>query len=824
MIKFHVAFASGVSLLVLASFDAQAVESAAGESTASQGGGESTSLEEITVTARKRTERLMDVPVAATVFSEKDLQRYGTASLGTLSAQIPQVSISPSMGSSTGAVVTIRGLGSNANADQSIEQSVSFNIDNVSSARGRLVTEALFDLSDVEILKGPQALYFGKNSPGGVIIVSSKGPTDHLEGYAKAGYEFRTREYRIESAVGGPITETLGIRVALFRSDMYGGYVKNIAEPVAAADNPIAYERVNGIGLPGAGFSWGPQTKQDAGRITLRFDPGANFDATLKVTGTDYKDNGDNGSLVDTSCPVGLTKSTTTDLGAIFVVGAPVQVADPYSVCGQKRFENSFQSLPAAIASRVQRARDGTPYSDSKAWLASLTMNYALDKIKLTSVTGYYKGDEVDFNSGQLLLIPASQEEHTRTFTEEIRAASDFQGPVNFTVGAYYSNDKLDTPYMSGLLSVDDPTNPGHVESNEGYSNGNGHSFSGFGELRVALAPDLELAGGARYTHEQKSSVLENTFVNSLLPLLGPIALPPNILVPGRISNANVSPQATLTWKTTPDVTLYAAFRTGFKSGGVIHPGLIPGGIDPALPEDQRLPVTYGPETIKGYEAGVKFQAFERRLTGDITAYNYLLKGLQISAFDSRLQTIFLKNAGSARTTGIEGNFNYRATSDITLRSNFGYNHARFTSFPGSSCFGGQLASEGCDLATNTQNLTGAPLSRAPLWQVTDGVSWDRPVTSKLALGASVDAHYSTGYFTTTTDSPFGHQGAYATLDSSVRLHDIGNKWEVALIGQNLTNTFYSVIGADRPLAPRGSVYSQVGVPVTINLQGTYNF
>src|SRR5271154_6483029 len=85
-----------------------------------------------------------------------------------------------------------------------------------------------------------------------------------------------------------------------------------------------------------------------------------------------------------------------------------------------------------------------------------------------------------------------------------------------------------------------------------------------------------------------------------------------------------------------------------------------------------RSAVTYGPETIKGYEAGVKFQAFDRRRTGDITAYNYLLKGLQISAFDSRLQTIFLKNAGSARTAGIEGNFNIRATSEITLRSNFG--------------------------------------------------------------------------------------------------------------------------------------------------------
>src|SRR5690606_39042927 len=132
--------------------------------------------EEIVVTARKKNERALDVPVAITAISDVQIARYGTSDLSSLGQQVPQVMFTRNP-SGNGANISIRGVGTNTSADDGIEQAVSVTIDGVGTARGRVLQSGLFDISNVQVLKGPQALYFGKNSPGGVIVVESKGPT-----------------------------------------------------------------------------------------------------------------------------------------------------------------------------------------------------------------------------------------------------------------------------------------------------------------------------------------------------------------------------------------------------------------------------------------------------------------------------------------------------------------------------------------------------------------------------------------------------------------------------------------------------------------------
>jgi iron complex outermembrane recepter protein len=786
------------------------------------------SLEEITVTARKREERLIDVPAAVSVVSGEALARTGTTSLENVANELPAVLITPSMGASTGAAITIRGFGTNASADGGVEQAVSMNFDNVSSARGRLVTTALFDLNDVEVLKGPQALYFGKNSPAGVVVVTSKDPTPDFEGYGRISDEFEAEEYRAEGAIGGPINDVLGFRLAAFRSDMVDGYVKNTAGPIPAADSPVVYEKTNDINILGRAYEWGPQSKQTAARLSLSFKPADQFDAMLKLTYSHYRDNGDSSMQVNFSCPAGSHSVQQQDLGSILFVGPPGNiVTDPYGSCGQGRFQQSVGQLPAAVAAGIPGTGNGSTYLVSTEYLASLTANYRPSEVlTLTSVTGLYTGHENNFLASDLTtfnLIPFVGEEYVRTGTEELRLASSFSGPFNFTAGAFYSNDRLDTPFISGLILAPDPR-PGFNEnySAAGDSVQKGSSYSGFAELRYQIVPTLELAVGARYTREKKDGVLYNSYVNPIAQAFG-VTLAQGVQVPGSIDETNTSPQATLTWKATPDVTLYGAYRTGFKSGGIIHPGLIPASVNPALPAADRIPITYNQEKVHGGEIGTKFQLDGRRLTGTFTLFDYQYKGLQVSAFDSDTGVVYLQNAGSASSKGVEQDLAFQATTAFSVHTAFTYMKAAYDSFANSACWDGQTVAQGC--TNNQQNLTGRPLTRAPRFSSEFGFTYDQPITSSLGLALTGDVHTSGAYYTTPADSPYAYEGGYTLFDAGLRLHQLDNKWDVLLISRNLGDKFYGVVASDKPLgAAPGSVYGVPGIPRTILLQATYHF
>ncbi|PEQ10714.1 hypothetical protein B2G71_20555 [Novosphingobium sp. PC22D] len=151
-----------------------------------QAGAAETRGNEIIVTARRREETLQDVPVTVIPITKEAIENNLTTDLLKLSELAPQVIIGKG-NSGTGAIITMRGI-STTPTDGALDQSVSFVYDGVQLSRGKIIGTTLFDIAQVEVMQGPQALYFGKNSPAGVISVRSAGPTDELEGFVRAGY------------------------------------------------------------------------------------------------------------------------------------------------------------------------------------------------------------------------------------------------------------------------------------------------------------------------------------------------------------------------------------------------------------------------------------------------------------------------------------------------------------------------------------------------------------------------------------------------------------------------------------------------------------
>lgn len=198
----------------------------------SQGGG----LDDIVVTARRRVERLQDVPVTVIIFSAKRIAERDLASIEKIAAATPQLAIGRSPVGS-GAQIVLRGVGSSASS-AGIEQSVAVVIDGVYYGQGRVINDVTLDLDRVEILKGPQALFFGKNATAGVISFASADPGSKPEFFMKAGYEFAGQSVSGEAIYSTPITDTLGIRVAAKVSKMFEGYSDNrgVAQTVRTTD------------------------------------------------------------------------------------------------------------------------------------------------------------------------------------------------------------------------------------------------------------------------------------------------------------------------------------------------------------------------------------------------------------------------------------------------------------------------------------------------------------------------------------------------------------------------------------------------------------
>jgi iron complex outermembrane recepter protein len=806
---------------------AQSQSSSSAPSSSDQANG--AALEEIIVTARKKSERLIDVPAAITAIDDETLTRYSDTDFTAVGDLIPDVKFTRQP-SGNGGSIDIRGVAANTSADDGVEQAVSVYIDGVSTSRGRVLENGLFDLNDVQVLKGPQALYFGKNSPGGVIVVDSKGPTDQLEGYTKAGYEFTAQQFEGESAFGGPINDTLGFRVAVAGSDMFGGYVHNIAPPISAANDPITFDQIIGVGIPGGAFSWGPQSKQVAGRLTLVYTPNSNFDTTFKFLGASYRDNGDQSGSVQMHCPVGANHAVIQDLSAIITTGAPAYLTDPNSYCAGGKWNNDIGQLPAPYLAGFPFNGPRSAYDQDTSYISSLTMNYRLPVLTLTSVSSYYHYNNVDTtfsDESEFSLAGGANDSNFTQIGEELRAVTAFNGPVNLTSGLYYEHDSRTDNTWSDILRFIDPASGDSVNA-VGHMPNTGHTYSAFAELNWKILPNLELAGGARWSEEQKSGSVGNVYIQpGLFPFLGaarPATLPP---IDVSFVEHNTSPQATLTWHPTHDVMLYGGYRTGFLAGTISNPGLISPGVTA-----QNL--TVQPEKAKGFEVGVKMQSPDRKLSADLTVYDYIYDNLQLTAFDSATFTVVSGNA-NATVRGAEASANYQVIQPFAVHASLAYNRAVYENYQNAICWGGQptggtgneegFCRSGGALG-GLQNLSGQQLPRAPDWTGTIGAVWDSQLPyADLRLSMSVDEAGSSSYNITATNNPYGLQDSYFVTNASLALYSPHEGWKVALIGKNLTDRFYMNVGSEIPLAANpGSVYGIPGNPRTILLEGTYKY
>lgn len=720
---------------------------------------------DIIVTARKRNESILKVPVVVTAITQEQLESYAVDDLYTVAQRVPGLLIGTSL-AANGLQVSMRGIGTTAN-NATVDNSVSLNVDGVSLSQGLSYNLGMFDVGQIEVLKGPQALFFGKNSPAGVISLRSADPGPNAELIVRAGYEFEADEAVGEVILSGPISDSLGLRFAARYSEQDGFFRNTVsALPTAGILNPAFSGAIDPIDRRVT------PTKDLLLRGTALLQTGGGFSSRLKISYENMKQDGTWPALQATYCPEGI--------GGV----PPINIQFIGGDCKLDR--NVAASWPDPSVWSPTLRNDARPFNDLEQLIVSVENNLPLtDTLTLTSLSGAYLMEQnYLFLAGFSTIVPlvADNDFLTDQLTQELRLTSDFDSPVNFVLGGFYQKAQQETRVkLAGNPAVGFPAllqvNRHKIDID---------SLSLFGQAIWKITPELEFAPGVRWTDETR---LHRQF--NYLASNGPLGQ--SVLLDPRVSSSNFSPEAALTWTPTDDLTVFAAYKTGFKSGS-FNATIFAAPTTPASFEDER---------VRGGEIGVKSRLAGGQIRFNAAGYYYRYSDLQVGAGEIRGSTIINRtlNAASANVYGVDLDASYAPHSvpGLSLQAALNYNHARYGSFPNAPCGNGQTAPEGCDQLLNpatgrfsAQDLEGGRLVRAPTWMGTFGADYQFPVGTDLKAKFGMLATYSSSYLLNLADLPGFTQPAYAKLNATAAFGDADDTWQVSVIGNNLTNKITS--------------------------------
>ncbi|CAN7342742.1 TonB-dependent receptor [Phenylobacterium sp. LjRoot219] len=709
-----------------------------------------TEIGEIIVTARKRQESILNVPVIETAIGQAQLERMQTQDLKDISKLVPSLSLGSAIGA-LGTQVSLRGIGTST-SNAGVDQSVSLNLDGLQLSQGLAYSSGMFDVAQVEVLKGPQALFYGKNSPGGVIAIRTADPGSEFEVIGRYGHEIMAEENRAELIVSGPVTDTLGLRLAALY-DVADGYYRN--EAIAAP----------GTGALAPEKRSAPTTRSHMLRGTAVWRPTSQFNARLKLNWVrDRVIGGDAGQII--SCP----DRVSAPSGVPFLGGG--------EDCVKNRTLRTVNMDPAAF---LGVRNGGEPYRTTNQQFGVLELNYSpTPEITLNSTTGYYRVETESSLNGSLSTyagpgLVSDTSFDREDFTQEVRANSDFTGPLNFTLGAFYQDGEItNRTTLFGNTAIRLPRFLASYVHNIDIK-----SVSAFGQLRWAVTDQLEVAGGARWTDEERSNAPFNLITGA--PVAFPIAVP-------KIQSDNVSPELTVTYRPTDDLTVFGSLKKGFKSGSF--------NLNPL--SGVRPDISFGDEKVEGGEIGLKSRLLDRRLAMNLSAYDYRYTGLQVGVNEPAQNGVPVArtlNAGSALVYGVDFDVSYRPPQleGLEVHGAVAWNHARFKTLNNVPCWGGQSVGEGCNQALNPatglftgQNLEGRPLVRAPDWQANFGFSYETDIGHGMSVVLANENQYSSKYLTVLGLRDDFYQRGFIKTDLSLTFRGPEERWEFALIGKNL--------------------------------------
>ena len=746
----------------------------------------------ITVIARKQAETLQEVPVTVTAIGSDTLEKYQVNEIADVVSRVPALNVQVG-GSGSGGQISLRGVGS-SNISASFDSAVAFDFDGVQVSTMRIVQAGFFDVQQIDVLKGPQSLFFGKSASAGVFAIRSANPTQDWEMAGKASYEFEEKAYTIGGHISGPLSDTLGIRVAAQYQDIED-YVK--LAPGTAAFNPDGSIR-DSRGL-----------KNFFGRATLQWDPADNFSANLKLN---YVKNKNDGAIGHSDINCGANGVADS----IFLLGGGLQIPSNAD-CNDSDGLYHHTDGATAITSQTPdgsagdpRFNNGIPFGETDIFFGRLRWDFDIsDTLTLSSVSGYLSLDAVDTDCygyvGQFSPTIAGgagcsdPRNKTEQYTQELRIASDFDGMLNFMVGAFYEDRTIDFNTSQQGVNISfaaaDPVT-GNTYDWYKKQNTKTEALSFFASATLDLTEQLQLSGGVRWTDEKKVSRISVPYVHAFLSAT-PLFIDSGFFSgPITFKDSNFSPEVSIKYQATPDINIYGAFKTGFKSGGVDNSALPSNSLlgfndpDPAVRAAVADALKFKSETALGGEIGVKAQFADRTVTLNTSVFYYVFDDLQVQNFDASTIQFQTFNASQLTSKGVDMEWGWRTPVEgLNLSGSIAYTDAKFTA---------------PFVTTSGEDLDGRAAARAPKFAANAGFDWSMPMGDSFELGLNGNLQYSGSYFTNEDSLTDLRQDSYVSIDGAISVGDPEGKWKLSLVGVNLTDELWVNTSGGRPFLPPG--------------------
>jgi iron complex outermembrane recepter protein len=807
-------------------------------------------LEEIIVTAEKRSQNLQDVPISVVAVSAQQIQDAGITNIRNLAIMTPGLTVT-SEGNEAITTARIRGIGT-VGDNPGLESSVGVNIDGVYRPRNGVAFGDLGEIEQIEVLYGPQGELFGKNNDAGVINVTTKRPSSTFGAMAEVtGGNFDDMEYR--TSVTGPLADNVAGR-------LYAGFQQNKG----------FLQVVNGVG---------PSTQNNTNdrhaynvRGQLLFTPRDDVDFLVIA---DYAKRNESccsavveypgpfQGLVNVFASNPLLGGKTGGLGDSPLIGQP----------GVVRLPNSYAAYDNQII--TQHVRDMG---------ISGELNWNLGFGKLTSITAWRDntvtgGNDVDYTGIDLLSFPDDGNANStdfKQFSEELRLAGK-AGALDWLVGGFFNNEILTTrtlgaigdqfeTYVSGVASVSNGgafnpllissitgDAPGATFFGTGYNDGyqqTARSFALFTNETWNIAQGLDLTFGMRGTEEKKTATAAfdsagggpgcQALVNNVGGVLAqPQPAPLFLLGYGCFSGLdpkftgtgfdqsntenNLSGTIKLSYRFNEEAMVYASAANGYKAGGfnlsrvtaaATAPGV--GTIYDQLGLTPDYNTHFPRETVDSGEVGIKTTLFDKTLRLNASFFYQRYTDFQLNTFTG-IQFV-VTSLDKVVSKGIDVDFAWATpisgltiaggvTQDLTNIDNFGNALPDFCGGPGN----------GCTMRDNNR------LSFAPLWSGALSASYLLPVSATLGIRTSIEEKYNSSYNTGSDLDPRKIQEAFGLLNARIGFGALDESWAIEAWGANLADKYYYAVAFDSPFQ-FNTITSYLGAPRTFGLTARVKF
>ncbi|MEM8500755.1 MAG: TonB-dependent receptor [Pseudomonadota bacterium] len=774
--------------------------------------GQNLVLEEVIVTAQKRSQNLQDVPIAVSAVSGDKINAVGIVNLQEVTLYTPNVNVNSGASQPN---LFIRGVGSGTNTG--FEQSAGLFIDGVYSGRGQLAGVPLtMDLQRIEILKGPQGILFGKNTIAGAINIISAPPSRERLSSIDALYEPSHGEELLTVVINGPLSERLAGRLAVRRMAIDGWWTNEF-------DGGEGPEQEN----------WYAR-----GALRWEFD---DIDVTAKIEYGDF-DRQNAPQIV-------------------------YQSDQPVNFLGDQVFP--------VISDGDRGWVDQGSSDQTETSVFALTANWDLNFATLTSLTAYSAYDtfrEQDSDYSATAALNRELDEEYEQFSHEFRLASPGGETIDWIAGAYYQTSKLDVSRLNlgldfallGPLSV--PPLVGTQPGRPNLFNQDSDSWALFAQATWKINDRLRSSLGIRYNEEEKK-LLKSSFAEGLgarAAVNGPAAqiiVLANPVNGGLISDVRshqfppihrkedkITWSGNLQWDFGHDAMLYASISTGFKGGGFdesysgddgfirtgnLFTGEPDGGV--IITDTTADTLAYDEETVFAYELGLKTSLAKGAATLNLALFRSENEDLQVSALIGDVFTV--GNAGKSISQGIELDGRWRLTERLTISSAVAYLDATYDEFLGATCTlpqsadpvnnPGCLREDGSNISAGEsggQNLEGETLLFAPKWSANFSMEFVQPLRRNLALRASVDINYRDEFYSALDLDPNTVHDSSTKLNARIGIGNPDRSWSIAVIGKNLTDEKTMVWRNDVATTNSNSYFGVPERPRSIGLQARYAF